>query len=80
MKRRLPQRALPTYLDSKLSRRSSFKGNLEDLHILLMSLVGNTPFLYLKKVNGIFVLFVLLTTVACYRKENIKEIYPKMQV
>lgn len=43
-----------------------------------MSLVGNTPFLYLKKANGIFVLFVLLTTVACYRKE--KEIYPKMEV
>lgn len=34
-----------TYLDTKASRRSSVKGNLEDLHSLLMSLLGNTFFL-----------------------------------
>lgn len=34
-----------TYLDSKDPRRSSVKGNLEDLHSLLMSLLGNTFFL-----------------------------------
>ena len=35
-----------TYLDSKDPRRFSFKGNLEDLHSLLMSLLGNTFFLH----------------------------------